>query len=308
MSRQLRAGLLLTLTAIIWGAAFVAQSVGMDYVGPFTYQFSRNVIAGLVLLPIIKIFGKQQSGEPAEGKKSGKALAVGGICCGAALFVASSFQQIGIKYTTVGNAGFITSLYMIIVPVIGIFLGRKPSKKIWLSVAMAVVGMFFLCMSGESGLSLGDLLVLCCALGFSVHILVIDRFSPMVNGIKMSCIQFWVCAAMSAVFMLIFEKPDIKSIVSAWAPILYAGALSSGAGYTLQIIAQKDINPTVASLICSLESVFSVLFGWVLLGQALSGRKLFGCALVFAGVILTQLPGRPEKTAENGNAISGPAE
>ena len=129
MSRQLRAGLLLTLTAIIWGAAFVAQSVGMDYVGPFTYQFSRNVIAGLVLLPVIKIFGKQQSGEPAEGKKSGKALAVGGICCGAALFVASSFQQIGIKYTTVGNAGFITSLYMIIVPVIGIFLGRKPSKK-----------------------------------------------------------------------------------------------------------------------------------------------------------------------------------
>ena len=300
MSRQLRSGLLLTLTALIWGAAFVAQSVGMDYVGPFTYLCSRSVIGGLVLLPIIKFFGKDDKVSLPQGKENSKgnskALITGGICCGLALFVASSFQQIGIQYTTVGKAGFITSLYMIIVPVIGIILGRKASKKIWFSVIVAVIGMYFLCMNGESRINNGDILVLCCAVGFSVHILVIDHFSPMVNGVKMSCIQFWVCAAAAAVCMFIFEKPSMENIIAAWAPILYAGALSSGAGYTLQIIAQKDIDPTVASLICSLESVFSVLFGWLLLHQALSIKELFGCALVFTGVIFTQIPDR-KKTA-----------
>ena len=301
MSRQLRAGLLLTLTALIWGASFVAQSVGMDYVGPYTYLCSRSVIGGIVLLPVIKFFGKDpetvSSDVNSDKAKNKKILITGGICCGIALFVASILQQIGIKYTTVGKAGFITSLYMIIVPIIGIILGRKASKKVWFSVLIAIIGMYFLCMNGESGLNKGDLLVLCCAVGFSFHILIIDHFSPMVNGIKMSCIQFWVCAAVSAIFMFIFEKPDINSIIAAWAPILYAGALSSGAGYTLQIVAQKDIDPTVASLICSLESVFSVLFGWILLRQALSAKELFGCILVFIGVILTQIPDRKKITA-----------
>lgn len=301
MSRQLRAGLLLTLTALIWGAAFVAQSVGMDYVGPYTYLCSRSVIGGIVLLPVIKFFGKDpETVSPdvnSDKAKNKKILITGGICCGIALFVASILQQIGIKYTTVGKAGFITSLYMIIVPIIGIILGRKASKKVWFSVLIAIIGMYFLCMNGESGLNKGDLLVLCCAVGFSFHILIIDHFSPKVNGIKMSCIQFWICAAISAIFMFIFEKPDINSIIAAWAPILYAGALSSGAGYTLQIVAQKDIDPTVASLICSLESVFSVLFGWILLRQALSAKELFGCILVFIGVILTQIPDRKKITA-----------
>lgn len=289
MSKQLRAGLLLTLTALIWGAAFVAQSVGMDYVGPFTYLFSRSVIGGIVLLPLIKFSSKK---EAQTKSKDVKTLIIGGICCGIALFVASSFQQIGIKYTTVGKAGFITSLYMIIVPIIGIILGRKAPKKVWIAVVIAVIGMYFLCMNRESGINKGDAFVLCCALGFAFHILIIDHFSPKVNGIKMSCIQFWICAAIAAVPMLIFEKPNIGSILEAWAPILYAGALSSGVGYTLQIIAQKDIDPTVASLICSLESVFSVLFGWILLNQALSAKELFGCALVFLGVLLTQIPER----------------
>ncbi len=292
MSRQLRAGLLLTLTALIWGAAFVAQSVGMDYVGPFTYLCSRSVIGGIVLLPLIKFFGNKSDNIPASDSKSKKVLIIGGICCGLALFIASSFQQAGIKYTTVGKAGFITSLYMIVVPIAGILLGRKSSKKVWVSVVIAIIGMYFLCMNGESGINKGDLLVLCASFGFSFHILVIDHFSPKVNGIKMSCIQFWVCAAASGICMFIFEKPDINSILSAWASILYAGALSSGVGYTLQIIAQKDIDPTVASLICSLESVFSVLFGWILLNQALSAKELFGCVLVFIGVVLTQIPDR----------------
>lgn len=290
MSKQLRAGLILTLTALIWGAAFVAQSVGMDYVGPYTYLFSRSVIGGIVLLPIIKFFGRREVSSPQ--KSDNKVLIIGGICCGTALFVASILQQIGIKYTTVGKSGFITSLYMIIVPILSIFLGKRAPKKVWGSVVIAVIGMYFLCMSGESGINKGDLLILLCAFGFSVHILIIDHFSPKVNGVKLSCIQFWICSAISFFPMMIFEKPEISKIIAAWAPILYAGVLSSGAGYTMQIIAQKDIEPTIASLICSLESVFSVLFGWLILKEALTAKELLGCALVFAGVILTQLPER----------------
>ncbi len=211
MNKQLRAGLLLTLTALIWGAAFVAQSVGIDYVGPFTYLCSRNIIGGIVLLPLIKFTSKSE----APGQFNKRDLIIGGICCGIALFVASILQQVGIKYTSVGKAGFITSLYMIIVPIISIFFGKKASKKIWFSVVIAVVGMYCLCINGESSINKGDMLVLCCAFGFAVHILIIDHFSPKVNGIKMSCIQFWICAAISAVPMLITEKPTMNSIIAA---------------------------------------------------------------------------------------------
>ncbi|MEA4972842.1 hypothetical protein SDC9_91334 [bioreactor metagenome] len=288
MSKQLRAGLILTLTALIWGAAFVAQSVGMNYVGPFTYLFSRSVIGGIVLLPIIKFMNKREN--TASQPKDNKVLLIGGICCGIALFAGSILQQIGIKYTTVGKAGFITSLYMIIVPIISIFIGKKASKKVWISVAIAIIGMYFLCMNGEKEINSGDIFVLLCAFAFSIHILIIDYFSPKVNGVKLSCIQFWICAAIAFFPMMIFEKPEMSKIIAAWAPILYAGLLSSGVGYTLQIIAQKDIDPTIASLICSLESVFSVLFGWLILKEILSGKELLGCALVFIGVILTQIP------------------
>lgn len=290
MSKQLRAGLLLTLTALIWGAAFVAQSVGMNYVGPFTYLFSRSLIGGIILIPLIKFMKKDNPASDQTGQN--KILIKGGILCGIALFAASIFQQIGIQYTTVGKAGFITSLYIIIVPVLSILWGKKASKKIWLSVSIAVIGMYFLCMNGESQINIGDIFVLLCAFGFSLHILVIDKFSPKVNSIKLSCLQFWICALISFFPMMILEKPEMSHIISAWAPILYAGALSSGAGYTLQIIAQKDIEPTIASLICSLESVFSVIFGWIILNQTLSAQELFGCVLVFLGVILTQIPDR----------------
>ena len=290
MSKQLRAGLLLTLTALIWGTAFVAQSVGMNYVGPFTYLFSRSLIGGIILIPLIKFMKKDSPASDQTGQN--KILIKGGILCGIALFAASIFQQIGIQYTTVGKAGFITSLYIIIVPVLSILWGKKASKKIWLSVSIAVIGMYFLCMNGESQINIGDIFVLLCAFGFSLHILVIDKFSPKVNSIKLSCLQFWICALISFFPMMILEKPEMSHIISAWAPILYAGALSSGAGYTLQIIAQKDIEPTIASLICSLESVFSVIFGWIILNQTLSAQELFGCVLVFLGVILTQIPDR----------------
>lgn len=289
--------LLLVLTALIWGCAFAAQSVGMEYVGPFTFNASRSFLGGIALLPVIFVMNQRKRGEYPEKKKSEaeqrkdrRVLILGGICCGAALAVSSSLQQIGIMYTSAGKAGFITALYILIVPILGIFLGKRAGRKVWIGVALAVAGMYFLCITDGFSISRGDFYVLLCAVGFSVHILVIDYFSPKVDGVCMSCIQFFVCGILCAVPMLLFEQPQAGALLKAWMPILYAGVLSSGVGYTLQIVAQKKTDPTVASLLMSLESVFSVLAGWVILGERLSGREMFGCVLVFAAVILAQLP------------------
>ena len=296
--------LLLVLTALIWGCAFVAQSVGMDYVGPFTFNAARSILGGIALLPVIFVMRRQKKKaenlpdtqkSPAEKKKERSTLILGGICCGAALAVASSLQQIGIMYTSAGKAGFITALYILIVPVLGIFLGRRAGKKVWAGVVLAVVGMYFLCISGGFSIAKGDFYVILCAVGFSVHILVIDYFSPRVDGVCMSCIQFFVSGILCGIPALIFEEPQLGDILNAWMPVLYAGVLSSGVGYTLQIVAQKKTDPTVASLLMSLESVFSVLAGWIILGERLSGREMFGCVLVFAAVILAQLPDKRAK-------------
>ena len=293
----LRQSFLLLLTAVIWGVAFVAQSVGMDYVEPFTFIAVRNVIGVLVLLPCIGLLNRLngsvsvQSGNIDEDKSNRKVLITGGICCGICLFTASALQQFGVKYTTVGKAGFITAMYMVLVPVFGIFLHRKTGIRVWIAVVLAAIGMYLLCITkGELGLQAGDLLVFACAVCFTFHILVIDHFSPLVDGVKLSCIQFGTCAVLGGIFMLIFEHPSIENILAAWMPILYAGAMSSGVAYTLQIIGQKGMNPTVASLILSLESVVSVLAGWMILHQTLSARELTGCALAFCAIILVQLP------------------
>lgn len=292
-STQLRNSLLLLLTATIWGIAFVAQSDGMNYVGPYTFIFSRSIIAGFFLLPIIYIFNRKK---PKKIDRSQiKYLAIGGICCGLALGIASCFQQFGIQYTTVGKAGFITTFYIIIVPILGIALKKKTGPFVWISVFLALAGLYFLCIQENFSIGQGDLLVFCCALVFSIHILVVDYFSPKVDGIILSCIQFFVVGLLCLVPMLLFEKPDLSQVTSAWLPILYAGLLSSGVGYTLQIIGQKGLNPTVASLIMSLESVVSVLAGMLLLGQVLSGRELLGCLLMFIAIILAQLPSKQEK-------------
>lgn len=291
---SLRNPLLLFLTAVIWGVAFVAQSVGMEYVGPFTFSFTRCMIGGLVLIPCICLLDRLKKGETQEPKtaEDRRTLLAGGICCGAALCTASNLQQFGIKYTSVGKAGFITAMYIVLVPVMGIFLKKAVGLKVWVSVALAVAGLYFLCITEGFSVSFGDLLVLLCAFVFSVHILVIDYFSPKVDGVRMSCIQFFVCGLLSGVCMLIWEKPDLHAVLQAWMPILYAGVLSCGVAYTLQIVGQKGMNPTVASLILSLESVVSVLAGWLLLGQKLSTRELSGCVLMFAAIILAQLPQR----------------
>ena len=281
--------ILLVLTALIWGCAFVAQSVGMDYVGPFTFNMARFLIGAIVLLPVIWFMDRQRK-TGAEKGAGQKTLIIGGICCGIALAVASTLQQWGILFTTVAKAGFITAMYIVIVPLLGIFIGKKVRPLIIGCVAIAVVGFYFLCMTESLRLGLGDFLVLLCAIAFSIHILVIDHFSPKVDGVKMSAIQFLTAAIISAVPTLLWEQPVFTEILQAWQPVLYAGVMSCGVAYTLQIIAQKNADPTVASLLLSLESVFSVLAGWVLLGQGLSLKELFGCVLIFCAIILAQLP------------------
>ena len=221
------------------------------------------------------------------------------MCCGLALGVASCLQQVGMQYTTVGKAGFLTALYIVIVPILGLFFRRKAGAKLWVSVAIAIVGLYLLCMSGSLRLQLGDFLVLLCALAFSVHIMVIDHFTTQVDGVQMSCIQFFVAAAFSAVCMLFTEGvPDPGAVAISWVPILYAGVLSSGVGYTLQIVGQKGVNPTAASLVLSLESVISVLAGWVILGQSMSPREILGCVLMFCAILLAQLPDRKRRPTE----------
>lgn len=288
--KQLGNSLLLLLTATIWGSAFVAQSVGMEHVGPFTFTFSRSIIGGIVLLPCILLLGKWKKGFAT------KVEWIGGICCGIALCVASNFQQVGIQFTTVGKAGFITALYVVLVPIFGLFLKKRVPILIWGCVGLSVVGLYLLCMpAGAFTLALGDLLVLICAVLFTVHILVIDHFSPKGDGVVISCIQFFTCGILSGIPMLFFENPSVGSMLDAKWSILYAGVLSSGVAYTLQVVAQKNVNPTIASLIMCLESVVAVLAGWIVLGQDMSSREILGCVLMFVAIVLAQLP-VPEKT------------
>lgn len=294
----LRQSLLLLLTATIWGVAFVAQSVGMDYVGPYTFNAVRNLIGAIVLLPCIGLLNKlegntQQEVSAEEKQKQSRQLLTGGISCGILLCVASNLQQFGIMHTTTGKAGFITAMYIVLVPLLGIFLHKKAGLRVWIAVVIAVAGMYLLCgLGGDASLQAGDLLLLGCALVFSFHILTIDYFSPKVNGVKLSCIQFFVCSLLSGIGMVLFEEPSLSAILSAWVPILYAGVMSCGVAYTLQIVGQKGMNPTVASLILSLESVVSLLAGWIILDQKLSGRELCGCALAFTAIILVQIPSK----------------
>ena len=286
---------MLFLTAFIWGTAFVAQSVGMDYLGPFGFNGIRSLIGGVALLPCIYILGKINKRTAGE-EGSTKTLIAGGLCCGLALFAASSMQQTGIQYTTAGKAGFVTAFYTVLVPVHGMFLGKKTGWKVWLAVAMALAGLYFLCITESFSVGRGDIYVFIGSLLFAVHILIIDYFAPRTDGVKMSCIQFFVAGILSMFPMAAFETTTVEGALRSWGPLLYAGVLSCGVAYTLQIIGQKNMNPTVASLILSLESCISVLAGWVILGERLSVREGLGCVLMFAAIILAQLP---EKMGKN---------
>ena len=285
----LKNSLILLLTATIWGIAFVAQSEGGEAVGPLTFNATRNIIGSLVLIPVILLLNKinpqsnsadftESDRQPMASSGSNpfsrnKTLIAGGIICGICLCLASNFQQFGIQYTSVGKAGFLTACYIIIVPILGLFMKKKCSPFIWVAVVMALIGLYLLCITDGFSIGKGDFLVLICAFLFSLHILVIDYFSPKTDGVKMSCIQFLV-----------------SSFSGAWGATLYAGVMSCGVAYTLQIVGQKNMNPTVASLILSLESCISVLAGWIILGQKLSTREIIGCVVMFGAIVLAQLP------------------
>ena len=289
--------ILLFITAVIWGVAFVAQSAGMDYVGPYTFNAVRCLLGGIVLIPCVFFLTRSAK---KEQKKDGTAskmpvmdrpkdLLIGGLICGFMMFVSTTLQQVGIAYTTVAKAGFITALYIIIVPILGIFLKRKAGLKIWISVVIALVGLYLLCMKGSLSLSKGDFLILICSICFAIHIMVVDHFTEKVSGTKLSCIQSLFAGALSSVLMFLFEEPHWADIGAAWLPICYAGILSCGVAYTFQIIGQRGTDPTIASLILSLESVVSVLAGWILLGETLSPREILGCVLMFGAIILAQI-------------------
>lgn len=300
MRKKGRGELMLLLTAFIWGVAFVAQRAGMDYVGPFTLNGIRCFIGALTLLPVIIIMDYQKKKRPISEDEmetmeidrgvEKKNLIQGGMLCGIIFFLASSLQQIGMVYTTAGKAGFITALYIVLVPLLGIFLKHKVGPVLWFCVALAAVGLYLLCIKEDFSIGRGDLLVLSSALGFALHILAIDHFSPKTDGVKLSCFQFLVCGILSTPVMLIWENVNWTNIISCWLPILYAGVLSCGVAYTLQVIAQKHTEPTVTSLILSLESVFAVIAGIALLHEQISVREAFGCIIMFTAIILAQIP------------------
>lgn len=295
---SLRSSFLLFLAAFIWGVAFVAQSVGMDYMGPFSFNGARFLMGSATLLPFVYV-RRRKDRKKNIPRASLKITLTGGICCGIVLCSAALLQQFGIIETTVGKAGFITTLYIIIVPVMGIFLKRKAPGKVWIGAVIAAFGMYLLCMNEKFALSRGDTYVFICAILFSIHILVIDYFSPRADGVELSCLQFLTAGIISSILAFVFEKPELSGFIDGIVPLAYAGIMSSGVAYTLQVVGQKDLDPTIASLILSLESVVSMLAGWVILGQALTSRELGGCVLVFGAVILVQLPEKGRKKIEN---------
>ena len=290
---------MLLLAAIIWGFAFAAQSAGMEYVGPFTFNAVRCIIGALVLVPVALVWKPEKKEECSDSQKQKKLLLLGGIACGSFLGVATNLQQIGIMSTSVGKAGFLTALYIVLVPVAGLFFKRKCGLAVWIGVLCSLAGLYLLCITeGSFLLAKGDLFLLGCAIVFTGHILVIDYFAPKVNGVWMSCIQFLVAGLISAVPMILTETPTFTAIWQARLPILYAGVMSCGVAYTLQILGQKNYNPTMAVLILSLESCFSVLGGFLLLNETLTVRELAGCGLMFAAILLAQLPERKDNKTQ----------
>lgn len=277
------------LATIIWGSAFIAQSVGMDYIGPFTFQAIRCALAVLFLVPCSFLFEKDKSKFFAHW--TDPRLWKVGIVCGIALFAAAGLQQVGLVYTTAGKAGFITAMYIVLVPILGLFLKKKPSLSAWISVIVAVIGLYLLSCAGAADINKGDLMLLICALGFAVQITLIDKLAGDLDGLRLNCVQSLVCSLLSAIFMFTTESPNIENILNCALPLGYAGILSMGVAYSLQIVGQKSLEPTRASLIMSLESVFAMLFGWLLLKETMTSHELLGCGLVFAAVILSQLPG-----------------
>ena len=287
MKKQLSGVIALLGATVIWGSAFIAQSVGMDKIGPFTFQAVRCFLAVVFLFPASALFSK---GKPFWKSWADPALWRSGVICGLALFAASSLQQIGLVYTDAGKAGFLTAMYIVFVPFLGLFVGQRPGRNALLSLIPAIVGLYLLSCTSVSGINKGDVLLLLCAVAFSVQILLIDRHCAGLDGLKLNCIQALVVAVLSVPWALLTETVDASLIASCWLPLGYAGILSMGVAYTLQIVGQKRVAPSAAALLMSLESVFAALFGWLLLHETMTRAELLGCVLVFAAVVISQLP------------------
>ena len=304
MNRQLRGSIMLFMTALIWGTAFVAQKSGMDTMPPIAFNGIRTVIGGVALLPVIYVMGriaKRKGITREETPQEKKTLWIGGICCGIALMLAGNIQQIGMCYTTAGKTGFITALYVILVPLLGLLLRQKIRPIFWACVAASAVGLYLLCIPAEGGfggVNKGDLIILLCSLMFAFHILTVDHFSPKVDGVKLSCIQFFVAGGISCILAPIidpalgFALPGVSNVLACWFNILYAGIMSCGVAYTFQVVAQADVEPTLASMLLCLESVFAVLAGAVILGEAMGAREIIGCVLMFVAIVVAQLPSK----------------
>ncbi len=291
MNKQLRSSLLLLLATVIWGSAFIAQSVGMELIGPFTFQAVRCLLAVLFLIPTAFLMDlRNKDGKTAIQRWLDPELWKAGILCGLALFVAASLQQVGLVYTDAGKAGFITAMYIVLVPILGIFRKQKISRNTLLSVGLAVVGLYLLSCLNAGGINKGDLLVMGCALAFAVQITCIDSLGLSLDGVRLNCIQALVVCILSVPFVIFTETVEISNLIACWLPLSFAGILSMGVAYTLQIQGQKDLQPTTASLIMSLESVFAALGGWLILKETMTVPELLGSGLVFTAVILSQVP------------------
>ena len=288
MKNKIRGTATLLLATIIWGSTFIAQSVGMDHIEPFTFQAVRNAMAVVFLFPFSYLFESEKNAFAAKWRDP--QLWKSGIICGTALYVAAGLQQMGIVYTTAGKAGFLTAMYIVLVPMLGLFVNRKPSPAAWISVGIAVCGLYLLSCTDVSGINKGDLLLMASALAYAVQITLIDRYAGSLDGIRLNSVQCLTCAVFSAVTMFLTETPRLSNILACWFPLAYAGILSMGVAYTLQIMGQRDLEPTTASLIMSLESVFALLCGWLILHETMTPAELTGCALVFSAVLISQIP------------------
>ena len=287
MKEKFKGTIYLILATVIWGGAFVAQSVGMDHVGPFTFQTLRCTLAALFLFPLNRVTGKK---EEFIRKWTDRKLCTTGILAGLALFCAASLQQVSLQHTTAGKAGFLTAMYIVLVPMLGLFIGKKPNLNAWISVAMAVLGLYLLSGADLKNINFADWMLLGCAFFFAVQITIIDRIGLGFDGIRLNCVQSLVCAVLSSLFMWFTEDSDMGNILRCWLPLCYAGILSMGIAYTLQIFGQQKLEPTQASILMSLESVFALIFGWLLLHERLSPAELLGCGTMFCAVILSQMP------------------
>lgn len=298
MKLEVRNSLLLLLTALIWGVAFVAQRQGGAEAGPYTFNCIRSLLGAVVLLPVLFFMDRHGNDRKPKTAEDKRMLITGGVLCGIVLFVSSTVQQLGLYYgTTAGKAGFLTACYILLVPILGILFGRRCGWNVWVSVVVALAGLYFLCLTSGFSFQFSDVLVLLCAVFFSIHIMVVDHFSPLVDGVRMACIQFLTCGLLGVIPMFAVDMRQagldgwLQSLgdVSVWIAILYAGVMSCGVAYTLQIVGQNGLNPTVASLLMSLESVFSALAGALILQERMSRREVLGCVLVFAAVLFAQL-------------------